>query len=93
MKCGVPQGSILGPVPFILYTSDLIHIVENWNFTCLTDDASIIIKSTDINDLKVQMIQIMTEIQQWLFSNKLILNYDKTVYCFIYPGANINDLQ
>ena len=73
ISCGVPQGSILGPLLFLLYIIDLA------NFTILyADDTNIFITGTNINELIFTLNQELKHLVKWLEANKLFFNTDET---------------
>ena len=78
---GVPQGSILGPLLFLIYINDLPTIMNEYTIPILfADDTSIIVKGRDPIDLQKNMENIFDQINDWFKTNLLTINMDKTNY-------------
>ena len=79
MECGVPKGSILGPILFPLYINDLPRVSTKLKFLLYADDTNILYENTDTKNM-IKTINIeMPKIIEWLMSNKLHINVNKTV--------------
>ena len=81
---GVPQGSILGPILFILYTKDVEAIAQKYGFKIhmYADDKQLYIEFNplfhDMNDIEEKIILCLGDIKNWMIINHLCLNADKT---------------
>ena len=87
MNYGVPQGSILGPLLFIIYINDIPGILKVAKFILYADDANIILSGKNINEIDEQHSLLNTELLKWVDSNGLLLNLKKTNYMF-FLGVN-----
>lgn len=79
-KYGVPQGSVLGPLLFILYINDLPNILKQKTIL-FADDVSIIVstdKSFSLEHHKIDIINTLTSVIEWLDKNNLKINISKT---------------
>ena len=80
IHCGVPQGSILGPLLFLLYINDLPKCSSSLNFILFADDTNIICSNDDPDTLETVLNKDLHIILNWFKLNKLSLNVAKTNY-------------
>jgi len=78
ISCGVPQGSILGPILFLIYINDMHNAVPERNIKLFADDANIFIHSKTIQTTVDLTKRCITNIHSWCTANKLSINFNKT---------------
>ena len=86
IKCGVPQGSILGPLFFILYINDLPKASKLTELLLFADDKSIFFSHSNPNYLENVLYNKLLNIDVWLRCNTLSVNIKKTNYVTFSPS-------
>ena len=90
IKCGVPQGSILGPLLFIIYMNDICNVSDLLYTILYADDTSVLLNGKNINELMDIINNELQKLYMWLRANILTLNIDKTYY-MIFHRARIKN--
>jgi len=85
ISIGIPQGSGLGPILFLLFINDLPNSTDNFSFNLYADDTVIFNSNHAITSLLQQYHLNIGEITQWYKDNKLTLNLSKTKFLIIAP--------
>ena len=85
IKCGVPQGSIFGPLLFLIYINDLPTVSKACLSILFADDSNVFISGKDVEVMCEKLNYDMENIRQWLCCNKLSLNVSKTHYMVFTP--------
>ena len=80
ISCGVPQGSILGPILFLIYINDIINVSELLHSILFADDTNLFAFHRDLNSLVDLINKELKVLSLWFKVNKLSLNVDKTVF-------------
>jgi hypothetical protein len=91
VKQGVPQGSILGPMLFLLYINDLPYLINKISKPILyADDTTILCSNSNLPEHLATLQTILSKINEWFISNSLSLNLNKTSYLHFSAKLNIN---
>ena len=85
INCGVPQGSVLGPLLFLLYINDFPNVSSKIRFFLFADDTNLYYESNNLKQMEIYINKELNKIYQWLCSNRLALNITKTNFVIFHP--------
>ena len=80
VSCGVPQGSILGPLLFLIYVNDIQNVTHHYFPLLFADDSNLFVTGKDLEIIEKKANEDLCNIVDWLYANKLSLNIKKTHY-------------
>ncbi len=90
--CGIPQGSILGPLLFILYINDMCEYLMESRINLYADDTALYYSTHDVVHLMDTLTMEMRCVGEWLRANRLTLNISKTKLVIFCSPAKIRNL-
>ena len=93
LPCGVPRGTILGPVLLLLYINDLLNCLMHSQTRMYADDSSITYASNDVKEIERCVNIDLYRVRIWLAGNKLTLNTTKTELLLIGSRQRLSTLE
>ena len=92
LSCGVPQGSTLGPLLFVIYINDLPSSISKCSPRMFADDTSLSISALSADDIEMSMNSDLENVKVWLETNRLNLNISKTEFMLLGSNARLFNL-
>ena len=91
--CGIPQGSILGPLLFLIYINDLPNCLNGTTSRLFADDTNLTAVGETVDEVEGRADIDMGNVRKWLCANKLSLNIGKTEYILIGSRHKTNSID
>ena len=91
MTCGIPQGSSLGPVLFLIYINDLPNCSSALTFRIFADDTNVFASARDLKVLEKIVNSELKKVKIWCDVNRLSINFSKTNFMIIKSQKKKDD--
>ena len=91
IEMGVPQGSNMGPLLFLIFINDIVKSSTILKFNLFADDTSIYLSDSDEHNLYNVMDVELRKVCNWILANRLALNVDKTVYLLFSGKKSVSN--
>ena len=85
ISCGVPQGSVLGPLLFLIYINDFHNSSAKFSFYLFADDPNLLYADKNLRSLEETVNNELVKVSDWLNANKLTLNATKSNFVIFRP--------
>ena len=84
--CRVPQGSVLGPLLFLLYMNDIQESSDKLSFYLFVDDTNILFANKNLKSFELDVNHKLNKVYDWLIANKLTFNIKKSNFVILCPA-------
>ena len=84
IHCGIPQGSILGPLLYIIYVNDFCYCSNAFKYILFADDTTLLISHENIVHLSYLISSELDNVSKWFDNNRLVINVEKSNYMYFH---------
>ena len=91
--CGIPQGSTVGPLMFIIYINDIASILQHRKYQLYADDTVLYTSGENIDSITDNMSSDLSRFEDWCTRNKLTMNVKKTKYVLFGLKSQIKEIR
>ena len=88
IEYGVPQGSVLGPLLFLLYINDIVNCTNKGEFILFADDTNIFVSGTTASEAYATANEVLRNVNEYMLANKLHINVSKCCYIHFLPNLS-----
>jgi retron-type reverse transcriptase len=88
ITCGVPQGSVLGPLLFLLYINDFNNSAPKLKFNLFADDSNLFYSDNNLQTLEIILNEQLILVGKWLCANKFSINIEKSNFVLFHSPQN-----